>query len=230
MRYYILKDNNTEEGPIEQEVLVRMIQMGQVKADTKVRNAFSPNWIEAKKLSVFEEAARRAELDADSIEDLEEEEEEVYDPQESLNQVGRTRFVSARPVQRMMAWVFDMIITVGPAFVVLALLSMLEEEMTKDMRYFLATFVLSVTPWWFLLYFTVGLGFKAQTVGQWFWGIMIIRSDGAPVFAGRAFMYTLLAVFLWISSPLFYLIMPKRRTLPELLTGTRIIRITLRSV
>jgi len=76
-----------------------------------------------------------------------------------------------------------------------------------------------------LLYYGIALGLFAQTFGMWFWGIMISRMDLGEVFLGRAYFFTVLMFLLGILSPLFVLFNPFRRTLPEMLSGTMIIRV-----
>lgn len=54
-----------------------------------------------------------------------------------------------------------------------------------------------------LLYYSVSLGYYAQTPGMWFYGIFICRRNEEEVFFFRAFCYTVLLLTLGILTPLF---------------------------
>ena len=75
-----------------------------------------------------------------------------------------------------------------------------------------------------LLYVTIGVGFYAQTIGQWFWGTMVTGVAGEPVLVGRAFLYALGAVWAGILTPFLVFLLPSRRGVSDLVAGSRTIR------
>lgn len=76
-----------------------------------------------------------------------------------------------------------------------------------------------------LLYFGLGLGLYAQTLGMWFWGIFIAKTDMEEVFLLRAFAFVLLMLTTCILMPAFVFLNPKKRALHDIITNTMIIRI-----
>ena len=77
-----------------------------------------------------------------------------------------------------------------------------------------------------LLYLGVGLGLFAQTVGMWYWGIFLVREDDGEAYPARAFAFALAMLLMGFVSPLVTLINPKKRSIHEYLTGTRLIKVS----
>lgn len=75
-----------------------------------------------------------------------------------------------------------------------------------------------------LVYLTGSLAGYAQTAGHWFWGIMIIGHDGDQVMFDRAFRFALVATWCGLLTPMLVFVLPSRRALPDLLSGTRMVR------
>ena len=80
-----------------------------------------------------------------------------------------------------------------------------------------------------LLYYGVGLGIYAQTVGMWFWGIIIVKGNNDEVLPVRAAVFTLLMFFLGPLTPIVVLANPEHRSLHDYLTGTKLINVTARA-
>ncbi len=82
----------------------------------------------------------------------------------------------------------------------------------------------------YLCYYVFLMGLLAQTPGQWFFGVMVARPDGDPVLLGRACWFAVLeAVFGW-TTLLFAFVLPSKRALQDILSGIRVIRITVRDI
>ena len=75
-----------------------------------------------------------------------------------------------------------------------------------------------------LLYFAISLGFFAQTVGQYFWGLMVLHKDGGPVLMGRALFFTLLMIPFGITTPVLAYCTRSRRALQDLFSGVVVCR------
>ena len=72
-----------------------------------------------------------------------------------------------------------------------------------------------------LLYYTWCLGFRAQTLGQQFWGVMLIKKDTGPVFAARAAVFSLFTLILGVPSIILVALYLMRHTIAEKITNTR---------
>lgn len=79
-----------------------------------------------------------------------------------------------------------------------------------------------------LIYYVFTMGFMAQTLGQRFWGIMIIRDDGEPVFLARTFLFTILYYIFFWSTIIFTFVIPSKRAIHDMLSGIRVVRIAVR--
>ncbi len=85
---------------------------------------------------------------------------------------------------------------------------------------FFALFVIVV-----LLYYGVGFGLFAKTLGMHYWGIFIVKGGREEAFAGRAFAFVLAMFAIGIVTPIVVLLNPQHRSIHGYLTGTRLIRI-----
>ncbi len=78
------------------------------------------------------------------------------------------------------------------------------------------------------LYYAFFINRSGQTLGQRFWGLVITKGrDHQPVYMCRALFFAILLGLCNILSPLFWLLTGCRATLQELLTNTRVYRITI---
>lgn len=53
-----------------------------------------------------------------------------------------------------------------------------------------------------LLYYGIAVGFFAQTVGMWYWGIFVVKKDGSEVYFFRAIVWSVGVILLGVLSPL----------------------------
>ncbi len=97
-------------------------------------------------------------------------------------------------------------------------------SMHKTFYAFLALFVASL-----LIYYGISLGIYAQTVGMWFWGIIIVKGIDAEVFPARAFVFSLLMFLIGPLTPIVVFANPQHRSIHGYLTGTRLIKVTARA-
>lgn len=73
-----------------------------------------------------------------------------------------------------------------------------------------------------LLYFGIGLGVYAQTVGMWFWGIFICRTDNNEAYLFRSFVFTILLLLLGWTMPL--LVVMRGIAIHDRLAGVKLVR------
>jgi uncharacterized RDD family membrane protein YckC len=238
MKYVIRTPDGKEYGPVDQQVLAQWVESGRVTADCEVRNLMMKTWSGPDKFPFLEEVLRRRGAKpapaAAAATVAEEEEAEVREPREavySLMQTGAFKFVPASPLQRLVAWAMDLLLLGGVGAVMfLAIhgyLSVLPAAGAVEAKPLL--FMRGTVLWVLLVvaYYVVGFGLKAQTVGQWFWGIMVIRTAGEPVLAFRAMFYFLLHVLL-LPTTVLCVVLPGRRGLQEFIAGVRVVKITVR--
>lgn len=77
-----------------------------------------------------------------------------------------------------------------------------------------------------LLYLGLSLGVFAQTIGMWYFGVLIVKDDVSEVFLLRALAFSVVTIFVGILSPIFALVNPKGIALNEMITNVRVIRIS----
>jgi hypothetical protein len=80
-----------------------------------------------------------------------------------------------------------------------------------------------------LFYYGIGLGIFAQTVGMWYWGLIIVKGHNDEAYPLRAFAYALLALIFAPITPFVVLINPIHRSIQGYLTGTRLVSVTAQS-
>ena len=85
-------------------------------------------------------------------------------------------------------------------------------------HFFLFIFILSVT-----LYYGIGLGIYAQTLGMWYWGILIVKGYKEEALPLRAFAFAVLSFVFAPITPFVVLINPIHRSIQGYLTGTRLV-------
>jgi hypothetical protein len=74
------------------------------------------------------------------------------------------------------------------------------------------------------IYLGIGLGVFAQTVGMWYWGLIIVKTPNDEALPARAFAFAVAMLLIGFLSPLVTLFSP--RSFHEYLTGTSLIRIS----
>jgi uncharacterized RDD family membrane protein YckC len=92
--------------------------------------------------------------------------------------------------------------------------------------YYFFTFVFFILA---LLYYGIGLGIFAQTVGMWYWGLIIVKGHNDEAYPLRTFAYAMLALIFAPITPFVVLLNPIHRSIQGYLTGTRIVSVTAQS-
>jgi uncharacterized RDD family membrane protein YckC len=233
MQYLIRTIEGNEYGPVEQETLMQWTTTGRVTPNCQIRNTLMKKWVPATEIAflkdIFEEMVGEKDKGSalDKLSELKGGAENFGKAGlQSLTQAGKFKFTGARLTLRLGAWAFDILIV---GLISIFLLS-LAEQMTSggdDIGYRNSIYTLvSVTIFLiYLMYLTVFMAFNAQTVGQWFWGIMVVRTEGGPVLMFRAFCFTLLHMLFWWSTFIFVFALPTRRGIQDKLSGVRVVKI-----
>lgn len=236
---YIAKVNDREYGPVAEEVLAQWVEDGRVLIDTPVRNSMMRIWKNAGDLpflrASFEKQSRNFNIDLGiSYDDnktrvikiknplLAEDKTEIKKSTEFKNKLLPDK---AGILLRLKAGIIDFIIVI---FIFV-------------FSFFIGTYFIplpvfaaytSFSLWFFLilLYFGGCIGVFAQTLGMWFYGIILVRNgdDAQEVYLLRAYIYALLILIVGIFSPVFNFISGRKRSLHDLLTDTQVVKISAR--
>lgn len=229
MKFLLRTPDGKEYGPTDEDTLTRWAQAGRVTTECQVRNSLMKTW---HKPSEFEFLVPYIIDETDIKNKKSGEDDDALRVPHSLTKAGTFKCIPANPALRFIALFVDLLVlgAIGSGVYMLAYVNhqsgytyILDESLT----YSVSTFFMIIV---FMLYYTIGLGLKAQTVGQWFAGIMIIRNGGKPVLAGRAFIWTVFYLLMGWSTPIFWAILPGRRALQDLFSGTRVVKITVRDL
>jgi len=232
MKYIILGKDEKEYGPVDGDTLQKWVEHGRVLPDTQVRNAMIKKWNKAEELDFLKEAfsvqTEHREEEAGFLDRT----KELLDMMSGKKKAGKKEQTAFRYTyvhqpaavfQRVSSVVFDGIIFGAFAFMLLLLLLLAFKAGYNPNGIFHLFFVFFIGG--IMLYYVISLGIYAQTVGMWFWGILIVRHDVEEVFMGRAFLFTVLMLLLGILSPVFTYVNPKKRSLHGLLSGCMVIKV-----
>jgi uncharacterized RDD family membrane protein YckC len=240
---YIVKVNDKEYGPVTEDVLREWVEDGRVLFDTQVRNSMIMVWKNAGELlflkTAFEKQGKKFSTIVNTFVSHDDRvTKAIINPliaEDKKNQNNSSEFKNrlfpdrACISLRFKAGIIDM------AVIVLFFIA----------SFFLCTYFISYhrvdpnfavymffTLWLFLilLYFGGLIGVFAQTLGMWYYGIMLVRNydDAEKVHLLRAYIYALLLLAIGIFSPVFNFIGRRKRSLHDFLTDTQVIRISAR--
>lgn len=226
MKYLVRTPEGAEYGPADRDTLIVWAKTGRISLGCEVRNTVMQKWAPAEKVEFLEGLVTSPE------EELRKQKQKPalpgpvqQDVTFSLNRPGFFKYKPAPSGKRLGAWLMDVgilalvwLILIYIPYVVGINLPLLRTPL------YLATSLL--TGFIALIYYTIGMGFAAQTVGQWFFGVMVVRPDGGQVLLGRAFCFTILHFFLFWSAVFATLLLPSKRAIHDKLCGVVVICIT----
>ena len=201
MNFFIVKDKNTELGPYPEEVLVDMAKKGDIKSSTLIRNSLMKRTQEAKKLPFLKDHVK---------EETKANEEEIL--MKPLNRTINSIKLASKS-HRFGSFVIDSVIIYTLVFLVAGALNTrliymnLEEGTAQASTTYGATAAILFTcAYTFtLLYYTMCIGFKAQTIGQRFYGIMAIDTNDRPVMLQKSFLYSLFFIIFFPLNLLWFI-------------------------
>ncbi len=231
-RCYIVRlPDGSESQALSQSELLEMAMDGRLTADAQLRSSLVPRWAPADSVpflkEIYDKRARHARRHPGVLKKVAGRLTESVDTlqafQFSLLQ-GRFHYTPAPVVLRVMAGLTDLVLIVLYAAIVAgaatAAVAFAKADPTLAAHVAVPLAYIGI-----LLYLTLAIGLRAQTIGQWFWGIMVIGSSGKPVFLLRALCFSLGLMLAGILTPLVALIMPANRSVHDLFTKTRVVRI-----
>jgi len=231
MKYIVISPDGKEYGPVDQETLIQWSQSGRITEQYLVRNALMKKGNPPSKIPFLKDIIEKQKNLRDrnrplstKLSHLVDSETESHQAGLSLNQSNKNVFSPGPSSLRFLAWLIDTSLLLAFGIGTLLLASKALESSEAEYGIFLILTLAYFTA--ILMYYTVSIGFTAQTLGQRFAGLMAIRTKGGPVLMGRAFVFSVFyLVFFWTTLP-FTFCLPSKRAIQDKLSGIRIVKIT----
>jgi uncharacterized RDD family membrane protein YckC len=230
MEYLIRTADGLEYGPADEATLVQWAKDGRITSSCQIRNTLMSKWHVASEVPFLKDYAREVEIKSDvkvgdkvakflnPTEDMQEQKQQAS---RSLNKPGIFKYTPGTAPLRALAATFDTLISGVIAAVVFVLCQKFVAPAGQDIAYLV--FTLSTLAL-ILLYYGVSMGFYAQTVGQYFWGLMVLRKEGGPVLLARAMVFTLFMIPFGITTPILAYCTRSRRAVQDMATGVVVCR------
>jgi uncharacterized RDD family membrane protein YckC len=227
--FLIRTTEGTEYGPVDQVTLEKWADEGRVTAECMVRSSLVPRWAVAADVPFLKDRVKPATPPPPQEQSLVEKLTGASNAagaaakKEAPKALHRTgdRYSPAAPMLRLWAGLFDLALVLAFGGVVFTVIGGLAKALGPALAFYLGVAVWYVGA---LLYLTWSVGFRAQTVGQWYWGLMVVGNQAEPVFLGRAFVFALATMLFGVFVPLLAFILPSKRGPADLLSATRVIR------
>ncbi|HJO92017.1 MAG TPA: RDD family protein [Victivallales bacterium] len=243
MEYNVLVNDN-EYGPINEEILIKWVEDGRILPDTAIRNSMFNVWKKASDYHFLDNAFKHQQMYYDEnisttvkLSDKHNSKPAVTDskniPEEKKVKTSfENEYLPSRVKisLRLKAGIID-IILLGIIFVILFSVGICISEGYSLNHSHVFVFMYCLFLALMILYLGVGLGTFAQTVGMWFFGILLVRNcdEATEVYFLRAYFYALLMVIFGIISPITNFILFRKRALHDILTDTQVVSISAKS-
>lgn len=234
-RLYLLKTVDGEEyGPVDQECLVRWAENGRITAYCQIRSTLIARWEKACDVPFLRDILLRQieQKDPGDTSFLSRVRTKVTrrateaSDASGLHEVRPEDFESAPVPLRVVAGVFDLLFAGLLAVGMYLLFALLFSMKVLDGN---SAFYLGLMAYYgaMLLGLAWVLAVVGQTPGQRFWGIILIKRTGDQFYLGRAYIYGVLTLALGLLTPVIMFVAPSRRSLQEIVTGTRMVKVKL---
>lgn len=234
-RQYIMKTLEGEEcGPADQETLIRWAQSGRMTPYCEIRSTLIARWEKAIEVPFLRDILLPQLLEEKEKEitrwDRIKQRVTMRAPEDKsssgLHGSRPEEYEKAPMMFRILAAFVDLVVValllVG-VFFVFALLYWIKALTGNPAGYLgLTTAYVAVT-----LYYVVPVTVSGQTVGQRFWGIILLKRTGGSFWLGRTYAYFLFMIPFGILTPFTAYVSSSGRSLQEVLTGTRMVRMLL---
>lgn len=240
---YIVKVNDKEYGPIDDDILIRWVEDGRVLGDSQVRNAKLNIWKRADSLAFLKEAFATQQSRFKKVTNISENPVSHSNPTRILKvlpsedtKIESTEFKNsflpdrAGIFLRLKAGIIDLVFVFVLLCFSLMITSYLIDLLQIRNAATIFLFALSLHFFFVLIYFGATLGVFAQTIGMWYYGLLLVRygEDSREVFLLRAYCYTFFMCVFWIISPIINYILGSKRALHDIITNTQIVKISAR--
>ena len=218
--YIVSLENGEQIGPVDEEALRRLAEAGTITENAQIRSTMLAIWSKAKDIDCLkkifrEQMLQRAEQFANDPKAQLKTRLEMrgdYDPlANAISQEGIT-YHDCSFFSRLLAGLTDLLILSLAALFILFFCWLGSNTLGPSTA--LSVFVVAT---WFgaALYYMYFLAKWGQTLGQRFWGLVVITPDHSCVYPIKGFIFFLLTFFFGLLSPLTWLVFGCRCTLQE---------------
>ncbi|MCQ2397467.1 MAG: RDD family protein [Lentisphaeria bacterium] len=218
--YIVSLENGEQLGPLDEEALRRLAEAGTITENAQIRSTMLAIWSKAKDTDCLkkifrEQMLQRAEQFANDPKAQLKARLEMrgdFDPlANALSQEGVT-YHDCSFFVRLLAGLTDLLILLVVALGILFFCWLASHSLgpTKALTLF------CVVTWFVAaLYYMYFLAKFGQTLGQRFWGLVVITPDRGCVYPIKGFLFFIFTFFFGLISPLTWLIFGCRSTLQE---------------
>lgn len=220
MEYMVRDKDGTEYGPVSQDELVSWAKEERIVYGSEVRNKLFKNWRVAEAYEFLKPYLVHKDTDETPVPVVTPSKKDL---KQHLGEAPIFRFTPAGLFHRTTAYILDVsFITAVWLVLSYVVVGYLPEETILTPEFT----AVSIASYCFiyLLYFTLTIGLQAQTVGQSFYGMIVVNGeDGSPILTGTAFVYSLLLMVMWPLAPFGIIVTPAKRALHDYMSKTRVI-------
>lgn len=230
-RYLVRTPSGEEYGPVDQDTLVRWAESGRISGSCEVRSTLLARWDSARNTRFLSEILRaREETQAKKEPGLlgrikRRATMRAIETRHSsgLNRSRGAEYQTAPLALRLMSGFTDMGVVL-----ILFVLVYLGMALLYAAGIFTGTgaFTVGVALAYILamMYFAWCLAFRAQTVGQRVWGLLVVRSGDEVIRLGRGFTFAFGVMLFWFLTPFVVYVLPSGRAFQDLLSGVRVVK------
>ena len=231
MKYFVRTTDGKEYGPVDQEVLIQWAKAGRVTKDCEIRNSLMAKGSTASKVPYLKDIIGKQISFMDENRPVTTRVKNLINPEEdkkltqgqSLGQSGKFISTAGPTDLRLGAWVVDTVILSLTGIGLFSIANFFIKSGIDQDQIFLYLSLAYLGC--ILMYYTILMGFSAQTVGQWVLGLMVVRKEGSPVFMGRAYFFSVFYILFFWSTVLFTFCFPSKRAIQDRLSGVKVIKI-----
>ena len=231
-KQFIVKSLEGEEyGPADQEALIRWAETGRITSYCQVRSTLLDRWDNAREFTFLQEIFERQLLEV----------QENVKPSlwgtikarirlrametrktSGLIAVKAEDYDPAVPIVRFACGLTDALILLAYFVIVYLTMAFFYARGTGATAAFYLGF--GIAYFGALMYFPWMISFHSQTVGQKFWGVVVMRTADSELYLGRAFVYTIALLMFGIFTPFAMFVFPSGRAIQDVVSGTRVVR------
>ena len=239
---YIVKVNDKEYGPVSDDILVRWVEDGRVLPESEVRNSKLNLWKRADSFSFLKDAfniqeskfrknqqtlSQKPEHNLTRIIQISHQEQ-----QKKISTDFKNSYLpqKAGTYIRLKAGLIDLIAVICLFIISIYAADHLMKLFSSNSSSSAALCAVIITIFLVLLYFGSTLGVFAQTIGMWYYGLILVREgdEADEVYLMRAFIFSVFLCVFWFISPVFNYIFGSRRSLHDYMTDTQVVLISAR--
>jgi uncharacterized RDD family membrane protein YckC len=238
MEYNILV-NDKEYGPINEETLIKWAEDGRILPDTAVRNSIVNVWKKASDYNFLDNTFEQQKIDYETKVNLSKKhlKKSVIGTKDNVLTVEepKTAFeneylpVRVKISLRLKAGILDLIL-LGIVFYIFFIVGIGISDTYSLNHSDTVVIIYCVFFAFSILYLGGCIAVFAQTLGMWFFGILLVRNcdEATEVYFLRAYFYALLMIIFGIISPISNFILFKKRALHDFISDTQVVSISAR--